>query len=80
MTSKRSVVLLHGPPGTGKTSLSQALAQKVAIRFSDRFSQVVLVEVNAHSLFSKVRRTCDRQRLVEPIAEIAVLVHVFTHF
>ena len=39
--------------GTGKTSLSRALAQKVAIRLSDRFAYGHLIEVNSHSLFSK---------------------------
>lgn len=44
---------LYGPPGTGKTSLCRALAQKLSIRVRDRYPHSVLVEINAHSLFSK---------------------------
>ena len=53
LVSWNRVVLLYGPPGTGKTTLCKGLAQRLAIQLRNTYPQAYLLEVNAHSLFSK---------------------------
>ncbi|KAE8446858.1 hypothetical protein EG329_011489 [Mollisiaceae sp. DMI_Dod_QoI] len=47
------VILLHGFPGTGKTTLCQGLAQKIAIRLRSKYDTTVLVQINTATLLSK---------------------------
>ncbi|KAM3573194.1 hypothetical protein VYU27_004798, partial [Nannochloropsis oceanica] len=53
LVSGNRLMLLYGAPGTGKTSLSRGLAQKLAIRHGESFAAVELLSVNAHALLSK---------------------------
>jgi len=60
-------------PGTGKTSLARALAQKVSIRLSARYPRTTLLEINSHSLFSRWFSESGKlvQKLFNTINELA---------
>jgi AAA+ superfamily predicted ATPase len=49
----QNTILFYGPPGSGKSSLSLGLAQKLSIRMSHTFASTKLLHINSHALFSR---------------------------
>ena len=61
LITNNKLLLVHGPPGTGKTTLCKALCQKLSVRreFSDNFGTIdtsykgIMIELSCSRIFSK---------------------------
>lgn len=68
------VFLFHGPPGSGKTSLCQALAQKLSVRHARQYPNGFhLLKVNSSALFSRFFSESGKlvNKLFEAVRELA---------
>ncbi|SCU94882.1 LANO_0E08526g1_1 [Lachancea nothofagi CBS 11611] len=61
LVSNNKILLVHGPPGTGKTTVCKALCQKLAIRFNNQSHKVfqsddyqaIMIELSCSRIFSR---------------------------